>query len=115
MKTIIAGGRDYRLSKYDKAMLKLCNITHVISGGCRGVDQDAIQWAIDNSIEYTVINADWNKYGKSAGPKRNKKMADIAEQVILFPGGKGTASMLKEAKKAKLNIIDITYDHNFMF
>ena len=49
---------------------------------------------------------DWEHFGRAAGPIRNKKMAEYADAVILFPGGKGTASMLKEAQKAELTIYD---------
>lgn len=46
------------------------------------------------------FKSDWEKHGKAAGPIRNKKMAEYADAVILFPGGKGTASMKKEAERA---------------
>jgi len=105
MTTIIAGGRDYRLTDDDFRWLDTLGISEVVTGGCRGVDQDAKEWAISRGIRGQEILADWENLGLSAGPRRNRQMALIAQQCALFPGGKGTASMEAEARKLGLKII----------
>ena len=48
--------------------------------------------------------ADWTKHGKAAGPIRNQKMLDeCPDLVVAFPGGKGTADMVRRAMKAGID------------
>lgn len=107
MKLIIAGGRDYRFTPKDIEQLNsLENITEVVSGGAKGADAEGENWAREQNIPVKVFKADWKQYGRGAGPRRNQAMADYADAVALFPGGKGTENMFKEAQKASLNIYD---------
>jgi len=107
MKLIIAGGRDYRLTPKDIERLNaLENITEVVSGCAPGADTEGENWAREQSIPVKVFKADWKKYGRGAGPKRNQAMADYADAVALFPGGKGTENMYKQAQKAGLVVYD---------
>ncbi len=107
MKAIISGGRDYRLTcdNYEFLDWLLPDITEVVHGGCRGADSDAGWWAELRAIPCTIFPAEWEK-GKKAGPERNRKMAEYADAVILFPGGRGTQSMADEASGAGLKIWD---------
>ena len=105
MKTVIAGGRDYRLTEDDFRWLDTLGITSVITGGARGVDTGAFDWAWSRRIPVQSFPADWKSYGPAAGPIRNAEMAQRAEQCVLFPGGRGTASMRREAEKRGLKII----------
>ena len=57
-------------------------------------------------IPVNIFPADWKAHGKAAGPIRNRDMAKHADQVVLFPGGRGTENMYQEAKKAGLVIHD---------
>ena len=61
------------------------------------------------NIPVVSVNANWEKYGKMAGPVRNRAMAKNADIVILLPGGRGTTSMRKEAVSHGLIVIDITH------
>jgi predicted Rossmann-fold nucleotide-binding protein len=104
MKVIIAGGRDYTLKKKDYDKLREIPITEVVSGGARGADQDGETYAVNSGIPYTRFRADWHKHGKSAGPIRNRQMAEYADAVVLFPGGKGTLNMKEQAERLGLQI-----------
>ena len=109
MKVIIAGGRNYVFVKTDGLVLESLHLsnrfTEIISGGCSGADEDGGLFAVTHKLPIKYFNTDWKLYGKSAGPIRNKEMAEYADAIILFPGGKGTASMRAEAKKAGLEIL----------
>lgn len=109
MKLIIAGGRDFTPSTpwYNLVDNVIHNfkITEIVSGGCRGADAFGEEMARRNSIPAVTFKADWNAYGKAAGPIRNKAMAQYADAVILLPGGVGTDSMRHEAKSAGIKII----------
>lgn len=113
MKVIIAGSRYYpgyfkseHLAILEKFKVEL-PITTVIAGGCRGVDKNAIIWAKNNNLPFIEMAADWDHYGKAAGPMRNHEMAKLANAVILFPGGLGTANMFLIAKSKNLPIFTI--------
>lgn len=105
MKTVIAGGRDYRLTEADYLWLDTLKITEVITGGARGADTGAFDWAWSRRIPVQSFPADWKAYGRAAGPIRNTEMAQRAEQCVLFPGGRGTESMRREAEKRGLKIV----------
>lgn len=119
---IIAGSRTYS----DYAILKLrCdnilniydkNKIKIISGGAKGVDTLAKQYAIDNNFEYNEFVPYWNIYGKMAGPMRNEVMAKFATKnkndisiLIAFwlNNSAGTKSMIQKAKLYKFNKIYI--------
>ena len=108
MKTIIAGGRHYDLTVQDIEKLDQLKdkITEVVSGCARGVDTQGENWAEKNNIKISKFPAEWDKYGKSAGYKRNQQMAKYANAVVLFPGGKGTNHMYDIAKKEGLVVHD---------
>lgn len=56
----------------------------------------------------TVVPADWNKEGKSAGAIRNQHMLDMKpDGVVAFPGGAGTSHMIKIAKEAAIPVRQI--------
>jgi hypothetical protein len=81
----------------------------VVTGGQTGVDTVAKEWADCHSIENKSFYADWQQYGKAAGPIRNKKMLDemTPEIVIAFPGGLGTASMKALARSIKCPVVEL--------
>lgn len=116
-KVIIAGGRDfkdYNLLK-EKLDLILQNLEEVEivsgkqvteeNGEKYGADYLGEQYALSRDLPIKDFPADWDKYGKSAGPKRNKQMAEYATHLVAFDtGGRGTANMIQEATKQKLKI-----------
>lgn len=119
MRVLVCGGRDF--DNYKFFANKMTNwlwrtpeftpLT-IISGGARGVDTMAIQFAIAVGVPYEEYKADWDKHGKAAGPIRNQQMLDEGKPdlVIAFPGGKGTADMISRAKKAGIPVEEIKYD-----
>lgn len=84
---------------------------HIISGGARGVDTVAIDWAVVNWLTFVEFSADWSRYGKAAGYIRNKHMLTEGKPdvVVAFPGGKGTANMVKLAENAGVPVIKVLY------
>lgn len=103
MKLIIAGGRDYQFNRRDIALLndihKKYTITEVVSGAAPGADMHGEMWAATNGIPVKQFPADWDKHGRAAGPIRNRQMADYAEALAIFPGGRGTRSMREIAEQ----------------
>ena len=118
MKVIIAGGRnftDYQKLKEtcDTILWDQTNI-EIVSGNCRGADLLGEQYAKERGYKIAQFPADWNKYGKSAGPKRNQQMANYTEALIAFWDGKsrGTKHMIEMAKQSKLRMIILVIKSN---
>lgn len=97
---IVAGGRDFTdkvlgFRVLDEALGNQSNVT-IISGGARGADTIGEQYAHERNIPLIKMNAEWDKYGRSAGYIRNKDMAEKANGLVAFWDGKsnGTRHMI---------------------
>ena len=105
---VVAGCRNYNNYNEAKEYIDFC-ISEIkekytlifVSGGCRGADSIGERYAKENGYEIERNPAEWQKYGKAAGPKRNEQMARAADYIICFWDGKskGTASMINYAKR----------------
>ena len=105
---VIAGCRDYNnyneakkyISYYLSDIRKQNNIV-ILSGCATGADALGERYAKENGFKVEKYPANWEKYGKYAGPKRNKEMAKNCDYVICFWDGKskGTKSMITLAKE----------------
>lgn len=75
----------------------------IVSGGARGVDAWAEEFATERGIEVISIKPNWKKYGKSAGFKRNKEIVNEADDVVAFWDGqsRGTLDTVRKAHKAQ--------------
>jgi hypothetical protein len=91
------------------SMLDLFGVSFVAQGGARGADALAGQWAQDRGVSQKRIPAEWIKHGRAAGHIRNAYMLlEKPDLVIAFPGGTGTADMVRQAKKAGVCVVEIT-------
>jgi len=81
----------------------------IISGGARGADRIAVDYAMVNWTGFKEFPADWKKYGKSAGHIRNRQMLveGKPDLVVAFPGGRGTANMVAQARCANIPVIEV--------
>lgn len=108
MKLIIAGGRN--ITDYDLVLSALRESgfipTEIVSGMAQGVDTLAIQYAQENNLPLQRFWAEWEFYGKSAGPIRNRNMAEYADALIAIWDGvsRGTKNMIEEATKKGLKV-----------
>lgn len=82
----------------------------IVSGDAEGADKQGQKYAADRGYPVKLFKADWKRFKRAAGPKRNQEMAVYATHLIAFWDGKskGTASMINLARKAKL-IVRICY------
>lgn len=118
MIVIICGGRGYTLTAHDQAWLEALHaetpFREVITGGATGADAGAKHWADHHGIDTVTFHPNWTQYGTSAGPRRNARMrtylwalrqhgADVA--VLAFPGGEGTADMVRQAEQVGVNVL----------
>lgn len=104
-KLIVCGGREWRDAGAVDRVLTMAHerngIALLITGGAKGADSLAARWAHAAAIPYLTASADWERHGDAAGPIRNQWMLDQqVDGVIAFPGGRGTAHMVKIAREA---------------
>lgn len=108
MKTIIAGSRTITsLAIVEQAIRESgFDITEVVCGGAKGVDQLGADWAYLHKNRIKWFPADWDKHGRYAGPLRNRAMADYAEALIAVWDGnsRGTKHMIDCATKKGLKV-----------
>lgn len=119
MRVLVCGGRTWGYtpeSDYQKKDIEMFQAaiefmetvfspSLFISGGAKGADEIP---KFQASIPWAMFPADWKTHGKAAGPIRNQQMLDEGKPdlVVAFPGGRGTADMVRRAKKAGVKVIE---------
>lgn len=106
MKIGVVGCRHFNDYRFLKAILvkhtKLGEHS-IVSGGAKGADSLAKKYAQEFNIPIEEFFPDWNRHGRSAGPRRNKQIVDASDIIIAFWNGRsmGTASTVGLAVKVK--------------
>jgi hypothetical protein len=115
MRVLVCDGRDF--SNLELLYQELDQIhtntpiTCIIEGGARGADYLAARWSAKNDLpNHARFCADWALHGKAAGPIRNQQMLDEGKPdlVVAFPGGRGTADMVRRGKAAGVKVIEVS-------
>ena len=98
MKIAIVGSREINKIDIEKYITKE---DEIVSGGAKGVDTIAANYAKNYGIKLTEFFPQYKIYGKAAPIIRNKEIVDYADKVIVFWNGKskGTLSVIKYAEK----------------
>lgn len=103
MKVLVCGSRSWRDGGAIRARLAvLPEPVTVIHGGAPGADTLAGQAAAQLGLGIKVFHAEWDRYGKRAGYRRNLAMLDEAPDLVLgFWDGRsrGTKHTLTEARR----------------
>jgi hypothetical protein len=116
LRTIIAGSRE--VTELDVLTDIIRDRVHwdisvVLSGGCRGVDELGEKWATENDIPVEKFPADWEQFGDSAGPIRNSEMADSADALVAIKNNSpndGTSDMIQKAESKDLLVVEENID-----
>lgn len=126
MKVLVCGGRDYddeaAVWRALDAIDRKTRIDCVLHGACgwdagdedpddeelRGADRWAHGWANARHRATETRAAFWRRDGRSAGPRRNAELLEARPDVVVaFPGGKGTADMIRRARKAGVRVVEV--------
>lgn len=127
-RVLVCGGRDYddieRVYGVLDAIHTRLPITHIISGGASGADSIGEAWSDERPVYLLRFPAAWTDletppvvkryrrdgtaYNAAAGGIRNQRMLDEGKPhlVVAFPGGSGTADMVRRALKAGVAVTD---------
>lgn len=113
-RVLVCGGRDFGdygiVARTLDELKRTRGALHVIQGGAHGADALARDWCHRQPYTHlTNVPADWRSYGKAAGAIRNQRMLDEydPELVVAFPGGRGTADMVRRAEKAGVPVMKV--------
>lgn len=111
MRIVVAGGRDFNntdLVEYAFKQIGIGPNDTVVHGACRGADLLCATIAKLYGAKTEAHPADWKRYGKSAGPVRNREMLQSGvDMLIAFPGGRGTFNAVMTAKSLDVPIWDL--------
>lgn len=107
MRLLISGSRNWTDTKYIECILDKFDVDTLIHGGCwKGVDKICNDIALERGWKTEIYIANWDKYGRAAGPIRNKKMVmeSNADFAVLFCKNKssGTMNTLKHIENANI-------------
>jgi hypothetical protein len=115
MRVLVCGGRNYadgaRVSAVLNKLHQERGIDLIIEGGAKGADYLAHVWACMSDVATERFEADWENQGSFAGPARNARMLNEGrpDLVIAFPGGRGTADMVRKARRAGVEVVEIAH------
>ena len=114
MRVLVCGGRDYKNeNKVNEVLGNFVKDQYVhgtiIHGNAKGADYLGALWGYRMGWKVEAYSAEWVRHGLKAGYIRNKQMLEEGKPdlVIAFPGGKGTAMMVRLAKEANIKVREI--------
>lgn len=115
---LIAGGRDF--SNYDLLVRRCaayiaenCDVLEptILSGRASGADSLGERFAKEYGLECMYFPAQWEKFGRAAGPMRNREMAQVTDGAVVFWDGRsrGTRSMIGYLRQKGVPVEVISY------
>ena len=121
MNIAIVGGRDFN----DYPLLKESILAYIdahekpeniVSGGAKGADTLAAQFATEMGIPLLIFKPDYQRYGRGATLVRNTQIIENAEVVFAFWDGqsKGTKDSIKKAEKLEKELYIIKYKQSIL-
>lgn len=116
MRILVCGGREYNDREAVERELRHLTAQQlgevvVITGGYAGADSLAAHEAHRLGFHVAEVRALWETYDRAAGPRRNKAMLALQPTLVLaFPGGRGTADMIRQAEAAGIPVRKVGSD-----
>ena len=109
MKVAVVGSRGLKINDLGKYIPD--EVTEIISGGAKGVDTSAKEYALSHGIKLTEFLPEYERYGRSAPLKRNIQIIETADVVLAFWDGssRGTKYVIDNCSKRNIPVIVHTY------
>ena len=118
MKLAIVGSRN--LENIDIETYLPQGVCEIVSGGARGIDTIAREYAQRHGIPITEFLPEYARYGRAAPVKRNQSIADYADEALAFWNGTsgGTADAIRRferlGKKVTVVLIETTKEESLL-
>lgn len=116
-KVAVTGGRYFYNTTVVYNVLNYVKPAYLVVGDATGLDKLARLWAEFTNTPYIVYPADWAKYGRRAGPIRNRQMLEeqMPDFLVAFPGGAGTRNCIWQAKQLNIPVRMVKLTEKVMF
>jgi hypothetical protein len=115
MKVAIIGSRGLEVPNLEDYVP--AELTEVVSGGARGVDTSARNFAIANDIKLVEFLPDYDKYKRRAPLVRNLEIIEYSDIVLAFWDGvnltPGTSHVINNCKKKGVELKIISLAHSY--
>lgn len=109
MKIAVIGSRGLMVK--DLANYLPSDVTEIVSGGAKGIDACAREYALVNGLKLTEFLSAYEKYRRGAPLKRNLQIIDYADEVLAFSDGqsRGTKYVIEQCKmrNKKVTVVKI--------
>ena len=104
MKVAVIGSRGLSVTDLGRYLPK--NTTEIVSGGARGVDTSAREYALSHGIKLTEFLPEYTRFGRSAPLKRNITITEYSDIVLAFWDGKskGTKFVIDNCRKLGVEV-----------
>lgn len=108
MRLAIIGSRNLKIDNFSDYMPE--NVTEIVSGGARGIDTCAREYAQKNNIPLKEFLPDYRRFGRGAPLRRNLQIIEYADEVLAFWDGAshGTLFVIERCKRMNIpvNVIE---------
>ena len=104
MKVAVIGSRGLLVDNLGKYLPD--DTTEIISGGAKGVDASAREYALRHGMKLTEYLPEYSRYGRAAPLKRNITIIEDADLVLAFWDGtsRGTKFVIDSCEKRNIPI-----------
>ena len=104
MKVAVIGSRGLSVTDLGRYLPE--NTTEIVSGGAKGVDTSAKEYAKSNGIKLTEFLPEYTRFGRSAPLKRNIAIIEYSDIVLAFWDGKsrGTKFVIDNCRKLGVEV-----------
>ena len=109
MRVAVIGSRGLSVGDLGKYLPE--DTTEIVSGGAKGIDQCAKEYALKHNIKLTEFLPQYGKFGRNAPLKRNVTIIENADIVLAFWDGSshGTKFVIEKCREmgVKIEIINL--------
>lgn len=104
MKVAVIGSRGLRVANLEEYLPE--NTTEIVSGGAKGADASAKEYALTHGLKLTEFLPEYNKFGRGAPLKRNLTIIEYADIVLAFWDGRsrGTKFVIDNCRRLGIPI-----------
>ena len=110
MKVAVIGSRGITVDNLEDYLPE--DVTEIVTGGAKGVDTCAEEYALAHNIKLTKFLPEYSKYRKSAPLKRNIQIIEYSDLVLAFWDGSshGTKYVIDNCNKLDTTVKIIYYE-----